>query len=298
MTVAPMTGLPTVVLSKNAYGFTAVINAPGASLLTLQREVNGVVQNVDGAERILPIADDTTVHDFTAMQHVMHKYRAIRYDNDPLNPGGLVATVGDWVATPQDLYLDFGADVIFHAARPEVRMPIIVEGFDAITRKISQSVVHVIGRADPVVVSGVRSYGAGTLRLITLEDQDRRDLLALLSMTDIIAFSPHQPTYGFDFVPFYAVGDVVEERPSPRGYQPARRWTLNVQRVDAPRPARSNVGGTVPPPDGPVNPLPPVNPPTPENPDPDPTPARRWADYTNRKWTDIDHVQWRDIAGL
>lgn len=286
---APLSALPTVSISKGAFWFLITVNAAGASKITVEREVNGVVHPVEGAQDILPIADTFSVYDYMAMQRVRHRYRATRYDPNPLNNNELEPTRGAWVATPDDTYLDFGGDVLFDAANPAIRASVVVEGIDLMKRSVNQNVVNVIGRPDPVVVSSVRHWPSGSLRLLTLTDDDRRTLIQLLDNSNIVAFSPRGPEYGYDSVPFYAVGDVDETRPSPRGYEPARRWMLTVQQVAAPKLLLKNVddgvgGGTTPPGGGGDG----------------TTPGTRvWSDYSSTKdWTDLDHTDWQTVAGL
>lgn len=284
---SPMTDLPTVSVSKGAFWFLITVNAAGASKISVEREVNGVVQPVEGAQDILPIEDTFSVYDYMAMQRVMHRYRATRYDPDPLNNNELVPTHGTWVATPDDTYLDFGGDVLFDAANPATRASVVVEGIGMMKRSVNQNVVNVIGRPDPVVVSGVHRWPGGTIRLLTLTDDDRRALIRLLDQTNIVAFSPRGPEYGYDTVPFYAVGDVDETRPSSRGYEPSRRWMLTVQQVAAPKSLLKNVddGGGAPPDGGGGGGTPPG--------------TRVWGDYSSTKyWTDLDHTDWQTVAGL
>ena len=63
---------------------------------------------------------------------------------------------------------DFGGDVVFALGDPRNGMTINVESFPTLKYGISQDVVRVWGRRDPVVVSGVREMPSGTLNLITL----------------------------------------------------------------------------------------------------------------------------------
>ena len=289
---------PTVTITKGAFWFYITVTAPGAAKVTLEREVGGVVRPVEGAQDILPISDTFSVYDFMAMQRVLHQYRAVRFDADPLNPTELQATAGSWTPTPFSSYLDYGSDVLFDAANPAHRAEILVEGIDTMKRSVSQNVVAVIGRPDPVVVSSVRRWPGGSIRLLTLTDAARRSLVDLLSKSNLLAFSPHMPGYGFDYVPFFAVGDVDESRVSPRGYEPARRWVLSVQEVSAPPLLIKNIeGGTPPgggggttPPGGGGGTTPPGG----------TTPGTRvWGDYSSTKnWTDIDHTDWKTVAGL
>ena len=286
----PFAAPPTVSVTKGAYWFQVTVTAAGATKVSVEREINSVVQTVEGAADILPVTDTFDVYDYMAMQRVIHKYRATRYDPDPLDGGKLKPTHGNWVATTDSEYLDFGGDVMFDAANPSIRTAVVVEGIDAMKRSVNQSVVSVIGRPDPLVVSSVRRWPAGTIRLLTLTDEDRRALVTLLGQTNIVAFSPRGPGYGFDYVPFFAIGDVDESRPSTRGYEPARRWSLSVQQVAAPRLMLDNIG------DG-------------DNGggggdnggggDTTPPGTRVWRDYSStKKWTDLDHTDWQTVAGL
>lgn len=129
---------------------------------------------------------------------------------------------------------DFGGDVIFSLGDPKNGMTINVESFPALKYSISQDVVRVWGRRDPVVVSGVREMPSGTLNLITLDLNERVQILEILKSGSIIGFNPWKEEYGVDSIMYLSVSDVTESRPSKLAAESARKWALAVQQVAAP----------------------------------------------------------------
>ena len=129
---------------------------------------------------------------------------------------------------------DFGGDIIFPLGDPKAGMKVLIEALTQLKYDISRDVVRVWGRQDPVVVSGVREMPAGTLNLITLELDERKQLLDILSGGSVIGLNPWKEEYGVPSITYLSVGSVTESRPSPLASEPARKWSLEVQQVSAP----------------------------------------------------------------
>jgi hypothetical protein len=161
-----------------------------------------------------------------------------------------------------------------------------VESFPQQEHGIEQNIVKVLGRRDPIVVSNARQYPNGTLNLLTLTDEDRRTLVDMFRTTDVLGFSPHQPDWGFDKVHYYAIGRVTETRPSPRPWEPARRWSLEVQQVEPVRPELSI-----------ITPFDPITPPDPTGPV-DPAGDNEWINWVERRWVELTAIDWAKVAGV
>jgi hypothetical protein len=129
---------------------------------------------------------------------------------------------------------NFGRDVLFDLADPRQGMLVYVESFQAYKYGISRDVQRVWGRSDPVVISGVREMLSGTLDLITLSLAERTNILEIIQNGSTVAFAPQYPAYGLEGVMYFAVGDVIEERTSPKAIEDSRRWRLDVQQITAP----------------------------------------------------------------
>jgi hypothetical protein len=109
-----------------------------------------------------------------------------------------------------------------------------VESWTTLDFDASGDVVRIVGRADPVVVTAVRPYPGGSLKLITLDEAERNWLGSLLSTGRVIGFKPGDPSYGLGTLLYLYVGKASCERVGPRARQQERRWTLDVQVTEAP----------------------------------------------------------------
>jgi hypothetical protein len=49
-----------------------------------------------------------------------------------------------------------------------------------------------------------------------------------------VAFVPQYPDYGLAGVVYFAIGEVIEERTSPKAVESSRRWIVDVQQISAP----------------------------------------------------------------
>lgn len=205
---------------------TLLADADDATQFTIYRVTADATQAVRGALRkeslgVLAAAD------YEAPQNTPLAYYAEATDG--------VQTRVSQIVRP-DGVIDRGGDVVFGLTNPLAWLRVNVEGLPELVAKGRRDVVDVVGRADPVAVSDVRSFPSGTLTLITLEEGERLALTRLLADGGLLAFSPRSPQFGFTDVWYFSIGDVREARTSTLGLEPSRRFALDVQRV-APPPA-------------------------------------------------------------
>jgi hypothetical protein len=286
--------VPTVAeIQRGDFGFIVTMSVPeGTMFVSLERRANGVTMPVEGAVNITN-ADgwerNIVVDDFGAPQNTGIQYRAVALWTD-----GTTSEVvrGGWVSTPE--FLNFGADYLSHATRPDIRMAITVESLPELTRDIKQEVIYALDRPDPIVVSGRRQYPSGQLSLLTFTAAERRALLQMISLTDVVALAPWQTTYGFDRVMHFSVGRVNESRVSRRATEPARRWSLEVQQVEPPLPENPIVSpNLIDPPSSGGGPIGVADPNV-----PDPTGATLWSNYLTSRWRQLAFNNWGEVAGI
>jgi len=263
--------MPQMSVTKTDLGFVVGVDAPEGTKFTLERvQVEELVRPVRGAENLVSPGTPLFISDYTMLQNTLTSYRLRIHDTD-----GDVVT--EWLDTED--YVDFGGDVLFAAHNPRRRMPITVESFPEQSHDIEQEIVKVLGRADPVVVSNRRQYPNGTMTLLTFTDSERRALMELINAAPIIGLSPYQSYYGFDSMPYFSIGRLSEMRPSPRVYEPTRRWMLEVQRVEPARPER------------PIStPIDPTDPDLPQG-------ENVWDDWIASRWVNLAVIDWRRVAG-
>jgi hypothetical protein len=125
-------------------------------------------------------------------------------------------------------------DLFFDPYNTANERAINVESWTELAFDASGDVVRIVGRADPVVVTAVRPYPSGTLKLITLDEAERNWLGSLLASGRVIGFKPGDLSYGLGSLLYLYVGKVSNERVGPRAKQQERRWTLDVQITEAP----------------------------------------------------------------
>lgn len=143
--------------------------------------------------------------------------------------------------TTASLTLDSGGSTwLKHPGRPWLNTAVHAADGPGLSRPIPRGVFDVLGRTRPVAVSLLRSSERGELHLTTLTDDERVALLALLADgTPLLLSTPAGYGVGNAYI---SVGDVVENRVSPLGAEPARAWSLPFIAVDRP------AGSALPPP--------------------------------------------------
>ena len=279
---------PYIVVTNAVYGFDVELTVPdGFVYVTLERRQNGMTLPVYGAQNLKPpnqLAATYNIHDTMVLQNTRTEYRGVGLWTD----GSTSEIVkGPWVSAG-NMYVDFGADVLFNIDHPDVRLGVHVEDIGEQSYSSKREVVFALGRPDPVVVSGRRHYPSSVVTLLTLDDKGRRDMMWALGHSSHMAFSPQHPNYGYDHVPYWSIGEITESRTSIRGYEPSRRWRLEVQEITPPRPAELIASPPI------DIPEPPVDPPPHGGDWGDATIL--WSTYQNSYWSAVPTL-WGDVAG-
>lgn len=129
-----------------------------------------------------------------------------------------------------------------HPGQPALNNHFDVQHGPDLTHPVSQGIFDVIGRTTPIAVSLRRNSARGELTLITWDATERAALLGLLQDgTPLLFTAPDDHGIGPAYL---AIGEVTEERISPIGNRPERRWTLDFTIVDRPTGAALAVGNT------------------------------------------------------
>jgi hypothetical protein len=202
------------------------LTCEGMTEATINRLTPDGTQAVRGAFKKEAV-NSLIAADYEAPQNTPISYYAVVSDGTQTRNSDLVTLSSE---------IDRGGDVVFGLTNPLAVQKVIVVSVPSLVSESRQDVVQVVGRRDAVVVSDVRSFPTGTLTLATLTDGERFGLYQLLNDGGLLAFSPHQPNYGFSDVWYLAVGNVTERRISPIGHAPERYFDLEFRRV-APPPA-------------------------------------------------------------
>ena len=234
-------GTPHLSVSKGATPFTpylqvtpdeanhrAIILTVGRSgyRVTVYREVSGGLPNiVRGIDDITLDLDERLFFDYEIPQGDNVVYRAVFTD-----PGGEETITPPAEIEPQD----YKADLIFPLNDPLNGLKLIVQEFRELTWGVSQEVLKVWNRPDPIVVSGVREYPRAMVMFVTETDRDRRRFLQILNDGGVVGFNPRKSDTGFDGIAYFNLGEVKEKRIVPRASDPLRRWEAQVQQVVAP----------------------------------------------------------------
>jgi hypothetical protein len=122
---------------------------------------------------------------------------------------------------------------LVHPGVPALSVPVTVQSAPDLTRPAEQGMFRVIGRRDPVVVSGgARSLPSGTLGLLTRTAAERAALDLLLDeASPLLLNTPDSWELGPAYI---SVGDVAETRVSRIPSEPYRVWRLDFQVVGRP----------------------------------------------------------------
>lgn len=173
-------------------------------------------------------------------------------DGGPLVLSGGVATVWDYeipygttstyqasatgATSGTDTALLSVSDVwLVHPGVPSRSMAVSVADFGEVVGAADRGVFAVIGRSDPVVISGgARNSDAGVLELWTDTDPERVALKQLLSDSATLLLNvPASLGWGVDTC-YISIGDVTATRPVVYAAQPRRDWSLPYQVVARP----------------------------------------------------------------
>ncbi len=125
-------------------------------------------------------------------------------------------------------------------ADPNLNLVIIIESQESLSYRRRQGVFYPLGRRGPVTVSDVRQLPEGPLSLITLDDDDADDLLALLDSAVLLLQGPPTDRLGSRYI---SIGGIEEIRPSDNEREPTRTWSVPFREID--RPADAGIAALV-----------------------------------------------------
>lgn len=217
-------GTPSLTATTDPSGFVQLVaQCSGADTVTIQRVSASGSHPVRGAVDADISSGALVVSDWEIPQALSYSY---------------VATVtGDGTTVSTDPVeaegIDRGGDYIAALGAPFSGTLINVESLTQEERTAQQDVVTVLGRPDPVVVTFGRTWMRGDLVLISLTDAERNALENIFADGRLILFQPRIGV-GYDDPLILAAANVTVERVSTNAYEPARRWTVEVQRIEAP----------------------------------------------------------------
>lgn len=228
-------GTPTLTVEVDQQGYTVlVLSCTGATTGTIKRVTPSGSINVRGATNADLTSGTVYCTDYEIPQSLELSYWAEVKDATTSRTTEVV-TVGG---------LNRGVDWIAPLGEPLNGMAVNVEQVDTLTYETTSDVAKVLNRRDPVVVTWGRHLPRGEITLITLTDQERIDLHAVLGSGRLILFQP-RIGYGFEEPLYLAVSEVREVRPAALGREQARRWGLDVQLTAPPPPQFTiNLGDT------------------------------------------------------
>ena len=199
------------------------------------------IARIDYIERIGPGTEVVTVRnthdvetissglwlgfDYEAPQNVPLTYKA--YLTDDLDEEITLIAVMTGV-------VNYGGDYLMAVGRPELAMNIFVEygGAGALSRDVVRDVVQVVGRPSPMIVTWGRNMWVGGFNFLTLEEFERRRILAIMSFPVVMFVS--RAGYGFDQPVFLSPGTVTEERTTGLGSEQSRRWMIDFNEIARP----------------------------------------------------------------
>lgn len=204
------------------------INTSGtAEKFTIERLGDDGYQAVPNGYEVegSPTANEVTLDDWDLPQNTPLLYRAWAYVNaawqvsEPYSVDGTLDRSGDW---------------LYDVAHPEEGMVIFIQDIGDFERKNSAEVVEVLGRKYPVAASWGRKAETTVMTLLTLNDIARQHLLTIFSGATLGLAVRYPATFGMPGIFYFVARDVVEERPSRLGAEPARRWRVPAVRVERP----------------------------------------------------------------
>lgn len=217
-------GTPTLTATLDPLGFVQLVaTCDNATTVTIQRILDGGSTTVRTAKNADISGGTFYVADWEIPQADTYTYVATVTDGTDFASTDTITING----------IDRGGDYVAALTAPFNGTLIAVESFTENRLAPQADTATVLGRPDPVTVHFGRSWLAGELVLISLTDEERRDLQTIVDSCGLLLFAPRKGV-GIDDVLFFSVGDVTVERVALNAYEPARRWRLAVQRVAAP----------------------------------------------------------------
>jgi hypothetical protein len=104
---------------------------------------------------------------------------------------------------------------------------------DALVHPSKQAIHQIINRAAPVAISQVRGWETGQLTLLTMNTDQRNQVLNVISSGRIVLLRNPIPDYPENNW-YLALGDITEDRPVPNQRVTVREWTMPFVRVERP----------------------------------------------------------------
>jgi hypothetical protein len=217
-------GTPTLTATTNPAGYVELsVSCSGATTVTIQRTSASGSHPVRGAVDADITSGAVIAADWEIPQASTYTYVATVTGDGTTVSSDPVETEG----------IDRGGDYIAALGAPFSGTLINVESLTQEERAAQQDVVTVLGRHDPVVVTFGRTWMRGDLVLISLTDEERNALENIFADGRLVLFQPRIGV-GYDEPLFLAAANVTVERVSTNAYEPARRWNIEVQRIEAP----------------------------------------------------------------
>jgi hypothetical protein len=219
-------GTPTLTVEVDQAGYVVlVLSCTGAVTGTIKRVTPSGSINVRGALDASLSSGTIYCSDYEIPQSYELSYWAEVKDASTTKTTGVV-TVGG---------LNRGVDWIAPLGEPLNGMAVNVERIDTLSYDTTSDTAKILNRRDPVVVTWGRHLPRGEISFVTLTDQERVDMHAVLGSGRLVLFQP-RVGFGFEEPLFMAVGEVREERLAALGREQARRWSLDVQLTAPPPP--------------------------------------------------------------
>jgi hypothetical protein len=124
---------------------------------------------------------------------------------------------------------------LVHPGVPSLSQQVLVGEFSERATAVTRGVFYPMGRATAVVVTdGARKAAQYDLTLVTLTDDAREAMAALLSDAGALLLNvPATKGFGVN-AEYVAIGDAKESRVSRIASEPARRWSLQCTVIDRP----------------------------------------------------------------
>ncbi len=160
--------------------------------VTVHRVAGGVRRAVRAANPIRPLGGTAFFFDYEAPFGVGARYEASDGTSTITSSTVTVSTSRAWLKNP---------------AQPALNLPVRLAEIPARERPRRRVVFEPLGRADPVVVSDVRSTARGQVTLITFTDAEADDLLNTLGGTAVALLQIPGNRFGSRYL---ALGNVTE----------------------------------------------------------------------------------------
>lgn len=222
-----MTVTLTATLTAGTHVALDAANSAGtATLFTIERLGDDGYQAVPGGYEATPTSTNhLVVDDWDLPQNTSLTYRA------------WAKISGNWeVSAPVvvDGTLDRGGDWLYDLDHPEDGMVIYVEDIGDFDYKNVVEVVEPLGRKYPVAAAWGRKALTTAATFLTLDLIARDQFLTIIDGSTLGLAVREPVDFGMPGVLYFVAGEVTEERTSPLGREPSRRWRVPITRVERP----------------------------------------------------------------